>query len=244
VGKAETSTMINRVRVLFFASLRDKAGRTEVLLDLPEGVSVYDLRLVIAEKIPNLNNEIFRFVVAVNREYVGDGEIIPGCAEIAIFPPVSGGCDERLTLCKVQIESIDIDDLVKQISSPTCGAIGMFVGIVRAITERGGMHKTEYLTYDAYIPMAEMKMSQIAEEIRERWKNVEGIAIIQRIGKLTTGTQSVLIACSGTHRDSGVFEAARYGIDRLKEIVPVWKQETGPQGQEWIDGDYYPRPGE
>ena len=41
-------------------------------------------------------------------------------------------------------------------------------------------------------------------------------------------------------RDDGVFEAARYGIDRLKEIVPIWKKEIGPGGSEWIEGDYVP----
>jgi MoaE-MoaD fusion protein len=54
----------------------------------------------------------------------------------------------------------------------------------------------------------------------------------------------VLIACTAAHRDTGVFEAARYGIDRLKEIVPVWKKEVGPDGQEWVEGDYIPKPGE
>jgi molybdopterin synthase catalytic subunit len=69
---------------------------------------------------------------------------------------------------------------------------------------------------------------------------VEGIAIVQRIGRLNPGTPTVLVACTAAHRDTGVFEAARYGIDRLKEIVPVWKKEVGPQGQEWVEGGYHP----
>ena len=101
-------------------------------------------------------------------------------------------------------------------------------------------HQTTYLEYEAYIPMAETKMKQVADEIRERWPSVEGIAIVQRIGRLDPGTPTVLIACSAAHRDTGVFEAARYGIDRLKEIVPVWKKEVGPNGQEWIEGGYRP----
>jgi molybdopterin synthase catalytic subunit len=58
------------------------------------------------------------------------------------------------------------------------------------------------------------------------------------------GTVSVIIACSSSHRDSGIFEATRYGIDRLKEIVPVWKKEVSKDGQEWIEGEYYPQRGE
>jgi molybdopterin synthase catalytic subunit len=115
---------------------------------------------------------------------------------------------------------------------------------VRGVTSRNDPHQTAYLEYEAYKPMAEAKMRQVADEIRQRWPTVEGIAIVQRIGRLDPGTPTVLIACSAAHRDTGVFEAARYGIDRLKEIVPVWKKEVGPQGETWVEGDYHPRPGE
>jgi molybdopterin synthase catalytic subunit len=85
-------------------------------------------------------------------------------------------------------------------------------------------------------------MKQVAQEIRQRWPLVQGIAIAQRIGKLQVGQNTVLIACSSGHRDEGCFEAARYGIDRLKEIVPVWKKEVGPAGETWIEGEYRPNP--
>ena len=85
-----------------------------------------------------------------------------------------------------------------------------------------------------------MKMRQVAGEIRECWPRVVGIAIAQRVGRLHVGENTVLIACSAPHRDDGCFEAARYGIDRLKEIVPVWKKELGVDGQAWIEGDYQP----
>ena len=89
-------------------------------------------------------------------------------------------------------------------------------------------------------PWPRPRCAQVADEIRERWPSVEGIAIVQRIGPLDPGTPTVLIACSAGHRDTGVFEAARYGIDRLKEIVPVWKKEIGPNGEEWVEGHYTP----
>jgi MoaE-MoaD fusion protein len=87
-------------------------------------------------------------------------------------------------------------------------------------------------------------MGQVAREIRERWPTVEGIVIVQRIGRLEAKTPTVLIACAAAHRDTGVFEAARYGIDRLKEIVPIWKKEIGTHGEIWVEGDYHPRPGD
>jgi molybdopterin synthase catalytic subunit len=92
--------------------------------------------------------------------------------------------------------------------------------------------------------MAEEKMRQVADEIRAKWPTVEGIAIVQRIGKLFPKTPTVLIACTAAHRDTGVFEAARYGIDRLKEIVPIWKKEVGSDGQFWVEGDYIPERGD
>ncbi|NOH03489.1 MAG: molybdenum cofactor biosynthesis protein MoaE [Chloroflexi bacterium] len=139
---------------------------------------------------------------------------------------------------------IDLNDLLAKITLPSTGATAIFTGMVRGVTSRGDAHETEYLEYESYIPMAEAKMKQVADEIRVRWSSVEGIAIVQRIGKLYPKTPTVLIACTAAHRDTGVFEAARYGIDRLKEIVPIWKKEVGPDGQEWVEGDYIPKPGE
>ncbi len=81
-------------------------------------------------------------------------------------------------------------------------------------------------------------MRQVAEEIRSRWPEVEGIAIVQRLGRLDPGTPTTIIACTAAHRDTGVFDAARYGIDRLKEIVPIWKKEVGPQGEAWVEGEH------
>lgn len=144
------------------------------------------------------------------------------------------------TFYSITTEAIDLNELIERISLPTSGAACFFTGMVRGITTRDEARTTSFLEYEAYQPMAEEKMRQVADEIRLRWPSVQGIAIIQRIGRLDPGTPTVLIACSAAHRDTGVFEAARYGIDRLKEIVPVWKREVSPDGQEWIEGSYIP----
>ena len=137
-------------------------------------------------------------------------------------------------------EELDINELLEKITLPSTGAAVLFTGIVRAITTRE-MRQTDFLEYEAYKPMAEQKMRQIADEIRLRWPVVEGIVIVQRIGKLMPQTPTVLIGCTASHRDSGVFDAANYGINRLKEIVPVWKKEVGSDGEEWIEGHYLPK---
>jgi molybdopterin synthase catalytic subunit len=148
------------------------------------------------------------------------------------------------TLFAITESELDLDALLAQITLESTGAAAIFTGIVRGITSRDDPHQTDFLEYEAYIPMAESKMKQVADEIRHQWPSVQGIAIVQRIGKLYPKTPTVLIACTAAHRDTGVFEAARYGIDRLKEIVPIWKKEVGSKGELWVEGDYFPKPGE
>ncbi len=156
------------------------------------------------------------------------------------------------TIFSITESELDLNDLLAKITLPSTGAAAIFTGMVRGETsrrgstqaKRGDAHETAFLEYEAYVPMAEAKMKQVADEIRERWPVVEGIAIVQRIGKLYPQTPTVLIACTAAHRDTGVFDAARYGIDRLKEIVPIWKKEVGPNGEFWVEGEYTPKPGE
>ncbi len=148
------------------------------------------------------------------------------------------------TIFSVTENEIDLNKLLAEITSPSTGAAALFTGMVRGVTSREPVHETIYLDYEAYVPMAESKMRQVADEIRTRWPTVEGIAIVQRIGRLYPQTPTILIACTAAHRDTGVFDAARYGIDRLKEIVPVWKKEIGPDGEEWVEGEYQPKRGD
>jgi molybdopterin synthase catalytic subunit len=151
--------------------------------------------------------------------------------------------DDFPLIISVKDDEIDINALIQKVTLPTTGAVVSFTGVVRGRTEKAG-RETSSLDYEAYSPMAETKMAQIACEIRERWPSVQGIAIVQRIGHFEPGAPTTVIVCSCAHRDDGAFEAARYGIDRLKQIVPVWKKENGPDGEEWIDGSYTPQAGE
>jgi molybdopterin synthase catalytic subunit len=148
------------------------------------------------------------------------------------------------TIILITKSEFDINTLLAKITLPTTGASAIFTGIVRAETLEKNDRATAYLEYEAYQPMAELKMQQVANEIRMKWPTIEGIAIIQRLGSLIPGTPTTLIACTAAHRNTGVFDAARYGIDRLKEIVPIWKKEIGLRGEAWVEGHYHPKPGE
>jgi molybdopterin synthase catalytic subunit len=239
--------MMNQITLLFFATLRELVGEKETSIEIPEGTNVKELKTLIGETFPSLEPSLGTTLLSVNKEYGFDEDVIPEGAEVALFPPVSGGVREnstRPTLFAVEEGELDLDDLVVQISTLTTGAACIFTGMVRGVTKRDNPHLTEYLEYQAYHEMAVEKMEQVAEEIWKKWPSVEGIAIVQRIGHLDAGTPTVVIACSAGHRDSGVFEAARYGIDRLKQIVPIWKKEVGPEGEVWIEGDYYPEAGD
>jgi molybdopterin synthase catalytic subunit len=229
------------IKVLFFATFREYTGLRQVELELPDGARVQDLRLQLRSQFTALAPHIPSALVSINHEFAFEEDLLPDGAEVAVFPRVSGGDAASLPEhIAITDQALDLDQLLVQITLPSTGAACIFTGLVRGLTSRDDPHETVYLEYEAYQPMAEAKMKQVAEEIRQRWPDVQGIAIVQRVGRLYPMTPTVIIACTAAHRDTGVFEAGRYGIDRLKEIVPVWKKEVGPQGEEWIEGEYTP----
>ena len=234
---------MNKITVLFFATFRDRAGTNRTQIDIPEGTTIAGLRQILSEKFPGLESLADHALASINKEFAFDDQVIPKGAEVAWFPPVSGG-SQAPTIFSITEDEIDLNQLLESITLPSTGAACFFTGMVRGVTTRDDPHQTEYLEYESYRDMAEEKMDQVAREIRDKWPTVEGVAIVQRIGRLYPGTPTVMIACTAAHRDTGVFEAARYGIDRLKQIVPVWKKEFMPSGEEWVEGDYHPKPGE
>lgn len=232
-----------QITVLFFAHFKEKAGTARRELDLRPGLTVADLKLRLVEEHPALAELMPGSIVSINQSFAYDEDPVPEGAEVAIFPPVSGGSNFP-TILRITREPLDLNELTAAITLPTTGAVGMFTGIVRGKTSRGGEFETVALEYEAYEPMALAKLEQVAGEMRQQWPLLEGICIVQRIGRLDPGTPTVLVACSAAHRDTGVFEAARYGIDRLKEIVPIWKKEIGPRDESWVAGDYRPQRGD
>ncbi|MCX6070614.1 MAG: molybdenum cofactor biosynthesis protein MoaE [Chloroflexi bacterium] len=230
------------ITLLYFSILRTRTGLARETLEVSGPISVGQLRQVLVERHPALTRVLPSAVAAINRDFASDETMISDGDEVALFPPVSGGADPGPTVFRITQDPIELNDVLAELTLPTTGAACVFTGMVLGETRRGEEHSTTALEYEAYQPMAEAKLHQVAEEIRARWPSVEGIAIVQRVGRLDPGTPTVLIACTAAHRDTGVFEAARYGIDRLKQIVPVWKKEIGPDGETWVEGDYRPKP--
>lgn len=133
------------------------------------------------------------------------------------------------------------DDILRRVSRFDCGGVVTFAGTVRGATATGnGARETDFLVYEAYVPMAEKMMARIGAEIQERWPLVKGVSILHRIGRCEIEEPTVLIAVATPHRDDGCFEACRYAIERLKEIVPIWKQENWSDGEVWVEGPRQP----
>ncbi|HEX3314129.1 MAG TPA: molybdenum cofactor biosynthesis protein MoaE [Gemmataceae bacterium] len=127
-------------------------------------------------------------------------------------------------------DAIDLSHVVEQVRRGSCGAVVTFVGTVRDLT---GETVTTALEYEAYPGMAEKKMREIEADVRCRWSLGE-VAMIHRLGLLAVGDVAVAVAVSAPHRPEA-FEACRHVIDRLKELVPIWKKETTADGTtEWI----------
>ncbi|GGF15571.1 molybdopterin (MPT) converting factor, subunit 2 [Halobacillus andaensis] len=126
-------------------------------------------------------------------------------------------------------EPISIEKTVGLVSRPEAGAINTFIGTVREITEG---KRTLFLEYQAYQSMAEAKLAEIGEEISAKWPNTK-TAIVHRVGRLDIEDIAVVIAVSTPHRADS-YEASRYAIERIKEIVPIWKKEHWEDGEEWI----------
>ncbi len=129
-------------------------------------------------------------------------------------------------------EPIDKLGLEGRLITGAAGAVVTFDGVVRDNTDG---RKVLTLDYDAYTPMAVKEMRRVGEEIRERWPEVERIGIIHRFGELKVTESSVVIVVTSPHRKVA-FEACHYAIDRVKQVVPIWKKEIFEDGEAWVEG--------
>ncbi len=127
-------------------------------------------------------------------------------------------------------DAIDYAALTEAVRSPHCGAVVLFLGTVRDLT---GEQVTVFLDYEAYAPMAEKKLAEIEAEVRCRWL-VGDVAMVHRLGRLNVSEVSVAVAISCPHR-AEAFDACRFAVDTLKELVPIWKKENAPDGTgQWV----------
>jgi molybdopterin converting factor subunit 1 len=217
------------IEVRYFAMFREVVGRSREVRDLPLDATADDLFDALIREHPRLERMRPITMIMVNQEYVAAEQRLQPGDEVAFIPPVSGG-EGRF---RVQVEPIDPRQVEALVADPGAGAIVTFIGVVRD-NARG--QAVTHLEYEAYAPAAERMLAQIGDEIAGRW-GIGQVAISHRIGSLRIGEMSVAISVSSPHRDAA-FEACRYAIERIKEIVPIWKKEHYANGAVWIGSEH------
>jgi len=201
-----------KVTVRLFAQLRERAGRSEMELDLPDGAVVRDAIAAMGDVASGLP-----VVMAINREYADEAAPLSAGDELALIPPVSGGW----ALVHVALRSEPLEDLSSRVRDPRAGAVVTFSGVTREV---------EHLDYEAYEEMALERMRAIAEAAVER-HGLCAAAVEHRVGRVPLSEPSVMVAASAPHRGEA-FAGAREIIDELKAHAPIWKREEG----EWVQG--------
>ena len=196
------------VTIRLFAMLRERAGASEIELDLPEGARVRDA----LDRLDDLAGGL-PLVMAVNRDYADAEAELRAGDELALIPPVSGG---ETIPAVVTSEPLSLDALVERVRDPRAGAVVTFQGITREVAK---------LDYEAYAEMADERIRAIVAEAIER-HGLCAAAAEHRVGTVPLSEPSVAVAASAPHR-SEAFAGAREIIDRIKAEAPIWKREEG-----------------
>src|SRR5258707_10159656 len=172
------------VTVKLFAMLRERAGASEVTLELPEGARVSDALASLGHVTAGVP-----VVMAVNREYADADDVLSADDELALVPPVSGG-ETALVHVRVTEDPLSVDALSGLVRNPAAGAVVVFEGVTREV---------EALEYEAYVEMAEEKMRTILTGVKEEY-GLTAIAGEHRVGRVPLSQPSVVVAASAPHR--------------------------------------------
>jgi molybdopterin converting factor subunit 1 len=214
-----------QVQVLYFAILRERLGLEREAVTLEAPATVASLWAALEARHPALEGLRPHLRVAVNEEFTWEDAALGEGDEVALIPPVAGGAPR----CWLQAEPLDAAQIEALVARPAAGAIVTFRGAVRDLAHGRAV---EYLEYEVYPSMAQRRLEEIAQEVEARWPDARA-AIVHRYGRLQVGEDAVVIAVSHPHR-AEAFEGCRHAIERIKEIVPIWKKEVGPDGASWV----------
>lgn len=234
--------------VQLFAVLQDVAQLSSfVVFASVSPISVAQLHVLCAEKIPALAPYLPFARFAINFEYSNPSDLVASTDEIAILPPVSGGCTVEINeaetveirplvaLTHQKIDAAEVARSVEKCLHGGAGAVLTFEGIVR---DNANGNLVNFLEYFAYEAMALRVLQQVSDEVYARFE--VPCAVVHRLGKLEIGEASVVISVATPHR-AQAFEACRFAIDRLKAIVPIWKKETARDGSWWVEDPLNPQ---
>ena len=213
---------------MFFAGLRDLVGQRELSFDLEDDATVEELKRRLVDAYPAVRDALSTAAFAVDDEYVSAGERLRDGARVALIPPVSGGA---AALFRLTSEPLEASARVDMVRSDDSGAVTLFYGVVRDHSEG---RDVERLEYEAHESRALKKLREVGSETKSRFP-IKEIGIWHRLGTLAIGETSLLVAVASEHRIEA-FQACHWAVDRVKEIVPVWKKEHWREGAAWVEG--------
>lgn len=220
------------VQVRLFARLREQAGTDAERVALPAGSTLADVWEAVRRSHPGLEADRDAVRAALNQAFADWAAPVVDGDEVAFIPPVSGGAHAVGVLFELTADPLDARRMEAAVTHKGAGAICTFTGVVRDNSRGRAVTRLEY---EAYAEMATAEMHRIADEIAESWPEAR-VAMAHRTGVLEIGEASVVVSVSCPHR-TGAIAACKWGIDRLKESVPVWKKEYAEDGTYWIEGD-------
>ena len=221
------------VKVKFFAIIKNLAGKEDAQFDVGPSIKLKDLVGMIEKEFPKVGEMLRskRVLVSVNQEIGSDEMLVKDGDEVGILPPFAGG-GEGSPMVRVQKEDFSIDEEINRVktSSSDIGGIVVFLGIGRG-TSRGRSIKK--LDFEHYPGMAERKLNEIREMALKDF-DIKEVNIVHRVSEIGIGENIVLIVVGAAHR-ADAFKACKWCIDELKRITPIWKKETTPDGEIWIE---------
>ena len=218
------------VEILFFASYREQVGENRVTLAVPGGATVREVAEQLEADYPL---KLKGALAAVNETYAAPDETLSEGDTLAFFPPVAGGSGKNGTDDHFFVTDADLElsRYVSLASDPRYGAVATFSGTVRSPNAGQRIH---HIDYQGYETMILTQMKRAATELRGRFE-LGRIVFAHRLGRLEPGEASIVIVVSSAHRKDALL-ATHAAIDRLKEILPVWKLEVTPAGEHWTQG--------
>lgn len=221
-----------KIDVYFYAAARELAGCSSSTFELgSQSIPQEELRRLVSDRFPSLASFLERMRLAVNGDFVDASRELADGDRVDVLPPVAGG--SPVVICKVSNREISLDEVRKAVEHPGAGAVCIFHGIVR---DHASGKQVSRLDYEAHESLAEKEMTRVLGGVVAEHPGIR-IAAVHRVGQLAIGDVAVCVAASSPHRDDA-FTACRKAIDRIKETVPLWKKEWGPDGQaHWVNLD-------
>ena len=206
----------------------------EMTVSLSGGKKVSDLVELLDQDYPQMAELVHKkkVVISVNQEIAHADTVIQEGDEVALLPPFAGGVGLEDDLVRVQRENFSIDQELSRVRgrSKRIGGIAIFLGTAR---DRSKGRDVSGITFEHYEGRAQKKLREIREQALKDFDVIE-VLIVHRYGEIQIGENIVLVIAAAEHR-AEAFRACKWSIDELKQITPIWKQESTPDGEIWVE---------